>query len=279
MTVGKKIAEFTKPYTQEEVMYTTTSPDLATRCEVCRFFCQGSITHDPCLLVPNYSPYPIVTGGSCVKFDALPATPMLPSIEYEEPEESEGSEGGMFELEIEITPEMYVGEMAHTAKAEKVSLALESREGFKMFGPDDSFWLAWYSNNFEDKDGEIFATESLDHYNKMVAAGVWELPELWSYHQPYLKHGKALHVFRAGHFQLAVGRFDDPADNELVEPFKKYYREHPVTMSHGFYYSPKYFRDGVYYRHQTFEISTLKPGREANPFFTSLREVVQDDED
>ena len=62
-----------------------------------------------------------------------------------------------------------------------------------------------------------------------------------------------------------------PVQNQQRDPFRNFYKDNKVTMSHGYYYSPKHFVNGVYNRHQTFEVSTLAPGREANPFFTSLQ--------
>lgn len=233
-----------KPFAQSEVDYQITAPDLNTRCQVCRFFRQG-FEHDPCLLVEN-RPLPIVSGGTCNQF--LP----LREVMLQQPQE-----------------DVLVFSIGDDEDSEE-EIEISSARGFRMFGPDEMRWIAWYSNNFEDKDGELFTTESLDFFNAMTSQGIFPMPELWSCHQAYLKHGVAERTFRLGHFQLAVGKFDDPSENVLVDRFRNYYRENRVTMSHGFYYSPALVKNGAYLRHQTFEVSTLKPGREANPFFTEL---------
>jgi hypothetical protein len=108
----------------------------------------------------------------------------------------------------------------------------------------------------------------------MTREKIWEQPALWSFHKEWAKHGQAVRTLRIGHFQLAVGKFDNPSENQIVDPFRNYYTDYPVTMSHGFYYSPKHFSNKMYGKFQTFEVSTLKPGREANPFYTTLARLL-----
>lgn len=254
---SSKLDEFEKPFTQMEVHYVMTTPELATRCETCRFYRHMS-RYDPCLIVPNDSPLPIVGHGYCNRFEEMY------QVEASMPMHTD--EGSVLALEL------MMGEDAAKSKIE-AEILLPDFRGFKMFGPDEMLWLAWYSNNFEDKEGELFSYESLDYYNMMTRNNFWEQPDLWSFHTRWTRHGKAMRTFRLGHFQLAVGKFDNPQENTIVDPFRNYYHDNRVTMSHGFYYSPKHFINGVYNRHQTFEISTLAPGREANPFFTSLKPV------
>lgn len=253
--LSNKYDDFEKPFTQTEAGYVMTTVDINRRCETCRFY-QHRSRFDPCLLLANDSPLPIVGYGYCEKYVELPQV--------------EASILAITDMGAVLALELLLGE--DSLKQSKISseLLLPAARGFKMFGPSELFWIAWYSNNFEDKEGELFSTESLDYYNLMTLNKFWEQPELWCFHKSFTKHGKSLRTMRLGHFQLSVGKFDDPAENQIVDNFRNFYQDNPVTMSHGYYYSPKHFVNGVYNRHQTFEISTLAPGREANPFYTSL---------
>lgn len=132
---------------------------------------------------------------------------------------------------------------------------------------DERLFVAWYSNNFEDKDKEFFPTKAIDNSISRKNRGDYRQPELWSHHQEYLKHGEALKVVRLGHFVVAAGIFDSPQENDLVEPFKAWYESSErVTMSHGFEFNPLEYRDKAFWEFDTFEISTLRPGMEANPY-------------
>lgn len=244
----EKLGMYEKPFGQAEVSYTTTTSAFATRCEVCRFFRQQD-TYDPCLLVPNNVPAPIVTGGFCEQFKGM-------------------REEFIFDIEV-IDGDLAISlETMGEIAGERVTI--EGESGLKVI--NDTHWVAWYSNNFRDKDDELFTTKSIDSYNAAVKSGEWPAPDLWHFHQAYLKHGTGKATFRLGHFQLAVGVFDDPGENTIVTKMIEYYKNHRVTMSHGYYWDPELYEDGKYHWHRTFEVSTLQPGREANPYFTTLEE-------
>lgn len=255
--IGERLAYGQKPFDQLEVQYTITASNYAQRCESCRFFNHGR-NYDPCYLVPNNEPFPITVGGHCNQW-----------LEMKVPEG--------FYISLEFDDDEIVGmamdpglkEDQETMQLPFIDMKLES--GFKVV--NDKYWIAWYSNNFRDKEGEAFSEASIDNYNAKTASGEWELPELWMFHDEALKHGKALKTFRIGHFQMAVGMFDDPGENPIVQPLVNYYKSNPVTMSHGYFWDPKKYSDKTYHWHRTFEISTLQPGREANPYFTTLQEV------
>lgn len=139
--------------------------------------------------------------------------------------------------------------------------------GFKVVG--DNSWIAWYTNPYQDRDKEWFAEKSLDDdmafmYEKN------EYPSLWRYHigkypeNEATKHGKAYAVTKSGRFLIAFGDFDDTV---LGQAMKQYYIDNPNQgVSHGFYYDPAFKKDGVYYKHHTFEVSTLPPDVAANQY-------------
>lgn len=155
----------------------------------------------------------------------------------------------------------------------------DAPSGFKLIG--DNQWLGWWSNNFEDKDKEIFSAQAIDNYVTMVKTGTVPAPELWFMHLPGSRHGVADRVFRIGHFALAIGHFEDAAVNPLVTPLRKWYEQATPTMSHGYDYPRDKLRDGVYHEFVTFELSTIRPGREANPFtsFQELKRMLINEED
>lgn len=148
----------------------------------------------------------------------------------------------------------------------EAALTFEAPQGFKMLTNDR--WVAWYTNAYQDKDGEIFATKAIEKDVQFM----WEkqeFPELWFWHignpdgaRP-TRHGKADWVGMVGRFAVATGTFDS---TPLAQAMKAYYEKNPVELSHGFYYDPAQKRNGVFNAFHTFEISTLPAGKAANPF-------------
>lgn len=130
---------------------------------------------------------------------------------------------------------------------------------------DDNHWLAWYSNNFEDKEQEIVSIEAHKEFIDGANSGKYPMPELWFYHLDGTRHGITKSLYMIGHFAVAFGTFDKEKDNEFVAIMKTWYDEQEmVTLSHGFFFDPKRKKDNVYNKIRTREISTLPSGREAN---------------
>lgn len=140
--------------------------------------------------------------------------------------------------------------------------------GFKVTG---NRWFAWWSNNFEDRDGEIFTEAAIDDYVGRVKSGVTPYPELWFWHIPGTKHGQADYVGRVGHFAVAAGEFDS---SPLAQSMKAHYSKGEWAVSHGFRYPPSQKQHGVYHHFTTFELSPLRPQAAANPY-TEFNEVVK----
>lgn len=140
--------------------------------------------------------------------------------------------------------------------------------GLKVKG---NHWIAWWSNNFKDRDDEIFTAKAIDAYIKRVDIGIVEPPALAIWHlgeKSYL--GKAAWVARHGHSVMAAGEFDA----DTPERVKAYYRKNAskTALSHGFTFPKSQFKDGVYHAFNSFEISLLPRGVEANSY-TSLEGV------
>jgi hypothetical protein len=84
---------------------------------------------------------------------------------------------------------------------------------------------------------------------------------LWFYHIPGTKHGQADWVGLVGRFVLATGEFDDsPLAKSLIPTYKD------ERVSHGFRYNADMKVSGWYWDFDTFEISPVPKGREANPY-------------
>jgi len=140
--------------------------------------------------------------------------------------------------------------------------------GFKALG---NKWFAWWSNAFEDYDGEYFSEKAIDEYVMRVDSGVVPMPELWLWHTPGTKHGAAEWVGRIGHFAVAAGSFDEtPAGKAAQAFFAK--AKGDYGMSHGFVFDPGQKSDGVFHQFNTFEISVLPREKAANPY-TAFEEV------
>lgn len=146
----------------------------------------------------------------------------------------------------------------------------KSESGFKVL--PDHRWVAYYTNAYEDYEKEIFPRAAHDAYVERVDAGRVPMPELWYWHMP-VRHGVAEWVGRVDNVMMAVGKFDDTPEGKAFEEF--YTKEgNKQRLSHGFFYPSSMKIDGVYHVYDTFEITTLPKGKEANPF-TSFERIKE----
>lgn len=136
-----------------------------------------------------------------------------------------------------------------------------------MFKAMGDYWFSAWTNNFEDRDGEIFASRAIDGYIRRVDAKVVPLPELWLWHTPGTKCGRALFVDRVGAFAVAMGKFDDSTWGKAAKAFFNQ-RDAEFGVSHGFAYQDRYKVGNVYHQFNTFEISPLPADVAANPYCT-----------
>lgn len=147
----------------------------------------------------------------------------------------------------------------------------DTATGLKVAG---NRWMITWSNNFQDRDGEWFSEKAMDRYVARVDAGIVPPPVLQVWHAgEQTRIGKAQIVGRHGHFMIASGEFDDTPQGRAAKAYYSNPRRMKATaVSHGFKYEPARFIDKVYHEFNTFEISLLPRGKEANPF-TSLEGV------
>lgn len=162
--------------------------------------------------------------------------------------------------------------MVNIGAAVEKALGRKSSDEFTGFKVVGDHWLAVWSNNFKDRDGELFTAKAIDDYVSRADMGVVPLPELWVWHiGKSVRIGAADWVGRQGHFLFAAGTFD--ADDK-AQAAKAYYAKHAdkTTISHGFTFPPEQFDGKQYHQFNTFEISLLPTGVEAN-LYTSLAGV------
>jgi hypothetical protein len=143
--------------------------------------------------------------------------------------------------------------------------------GFKAL--PDMHWIALYTNNAKDRQGEIFAEKAHDEFIGRLDAGAVPMPELWFWHIPG-RIGQAEWVDRVGHVVMAEGTFDNtPVGRKFYEHYRQ--KEDPDGTSHGYlYFTHMRDADGIYWDYNTFEISPLPPLAAANEY-TSFEEVKE----
>lgn len=127
-------------------------------------------------------------------------------------------------------------------------------------------FLAFYTNPYQDRDGEWFAEKAIDEdLERMQTTGNY--PELWFYHIPGTAFGKVDTVFKVARFAVALGHvYDTP----VAQALKAYAEKGNYALSHGFEFNPESFHDNTYHDFQTFEISVLPADKASNPYTAFL---------
>lgn len=249
--------------TQQETNYTPVSTAPGAACSSCRWFKPGwDGNSDACQLVENW-PDPIVPNGWCVEhreYVQPPAEPLEVAIV---------DDGSIMGIEVESGQRGLKHAMQRVFKSVIDSLFPSTTDltGFKVL--PGNRWVGVFTNNFEDREGELFTEKAIDRFIANVKAGVVPYPELWLWHLPGTKHGQADSIWRLGHFAVASGTFDD---TPLAHKLRDSYQRNPLkAMSHGFLFAPKWRKqtdDGLVYYDDfvTFEISPLSKKWAANAF-------------
>lgn len=140
----------------------------------------------------------------------------------------------------------------------EVEPSWENKTYFKAF--EDGTWCGVFTNAFQDREGEIFATVALKEFVDYVNKENLVLP-LYFWHIPY-EMGKAEAFALAGRMVVAAGHL-----NETGKEIAKWYAEHPeepLGMSHLFVWNPALKQDGTYYWFRPQEVSFLPLVKAAN---------------
>jgi hypothetical protein len=134
------------------------------------------------------------------------------------------------------------------------------------------WWMQWTTNAFQDREGEIFTTDSLKKY---VARHQDEdvKGEFWYRHVPGTKFADVTWQAMVGRFLVQAGPFDDTPTGRA---FKQFFRDHPNGhediaphgwgTSHGYVYNGEDRKDGVYEWLEIKESTVLPSHVASNPW-------------
>lgn len=146
--------------------------------------------------------------------------------------------------------------------------------GFKIYTQEDNRlrWVSWTSNGFEDREGEIFTTKSLEDYAERAMTG-GKHGALWIGHFPVKVGTPDSHIV-FGRFLVESGLFDDTPQGKKAEAYLAAY-DKPLEMSHGYHFIKEDRDDKVYEWVDIIERSVLPIGTAAN-LWTSIATIVQE---
>lgn len=281
-------------FNQAEVNYTlyaVRQNPVNAVCQTCRFFTarrtmDGAFIKHECAVTEAY-PLEIVATGYCDQWAKRPLTQM------EAEAERQPLEVVIVDAATETADTREKGDAERTLGRYPSRKTLQN-EAFNRSGAmfkvlDDGRFVAVWSNNTRDLQDEVFTEKAIDAYVSRVKAGMVPLPVLTHWHVVKFDkagaldrtggavYGEAEWVDRIGHFLVAVGKFhDSPRGRAALKAFKNA-APGEYTMSHGFFTRPdKKDKNGLIHAFNTFEISTLPAGFEANPLtsFLAVKEMI-----
>lgn len=227
---------------QQQANYQPFSPDKKM-CGTC-FFYMGE---GNCRIVENYPLMITAVGRSDFYTDARTVLNKMPGMDEYMPNKA---------IKRSIIQKWLHGETPPPLDSETFGT-------FKALG--DGTWIACYTNNFEDLEGEIISKDAHLRYLARLKAGDVDYPELWVYHLKGTRIGQATHIdYYGDHMMIAIGTFDDTPHAKEAE--KSYQGLEDLELSHGFWYPSWAFKEGVYDDYTTYEITVLPPGAAANPY-------------
>lgn len=259
--------------TQAETNYNAAGGQVNKACSNCRWFCPPDMGMETmCHLVMD-DPAPIVANGLCDRWEMVPAPAADPTEALVEvvSEAVEVMAGATYTMEAK--DEQSIIERIWQRIKERVQ-GEKQDSAFTVFKGTDGkyYWHAVFTNNFEDREGEILSAKAHERYEQRVNMGLVPMPELWTWHTKGTEHGLADAVWFNNHFMHAIGHFT--GDEKSIEKSVQFYQKNPVKLSHGFT-SPEWaIKDGVFDDYNTFEITTLPPRAAAN-VYTSFEDIKE----
>ena len=245
--------------------YVPVSPGAGEACSSCWFYMQEGA----CQIVKS-EPLTITANGYC-EFHK-PASEVLEQM----PEITIIADSENVEIEVQT---MGKKESAFKALLNRVAKMFtpaptEPEMGFKALG--NGWWLAAYTNNFEDVQAEILSLKAHDLYISRLKEGFTPYPDLCLWHEfESTVIGKAVDIDRYGHVVVAIGKFSEDEKGKTAEQYYLKNRKVRHELSHGFTYPKWALKNGVYHDYNTFEISVLPAGMAANPY-TSFEAIEQE---
>lgn len=257
-------------YRQTEVGYTPLSLTAGEACANCRWFTNITNMEYPaptCRIVQQW-PQDILATGWCDRHDDIPALNEYGGLIDTAVDSAKDAVDAVVQLEVTDAPVSTSGTRGIIGTIKALFNKPEPLTGFKVYG---NHFLGTFSNNFEDREGEIFTAKAIDDYIGRLDSGIVPQPELWVWHKGgSVRIGQALTTFRVGAFVVSAGEFDStPTAQHAKEALVK---EKDLGMSHGFTYNPAKFDGRHYNEFNTFEISVL-PRKAAANLFTTFEEI------
>lgn len=267
-TVQKPEGKKAYTFEQREVNYVPLSTTPGQACGGCRWFNDantGEYHNSPyCHIVQGW-PLPIRATGVCDQFSAIPEPePTYSEVQEELLDALEDIEAALGSAEKKPSLKERLLQLIGVKGQEKPALT----SGFKNIGNHQ--WIGWFSNNFEDLQGEYFPARATDEFIARIDRKEASMPELYFWHVPF-RFGEAKSIARVSldnsptspSFTVAVGVYDD---TPIARAFEKAMGKREYPMSHGFKYAPAAKIGGAYHYYDTFEVSPLPPYAPANPF-------------
>lgn len=251
---------------QSSANYVPVSPEANEACSSCWFY-----MHEGACQIVKSEPLTITANGYCDYHKS--ASEVMEQM----PEVTIVIEDMPIEVEIESASMSKPSALKALVSSVARLFAPAPQEpefGFKALG--NGYWLATYTNNFEDVQGEILSQKAHDRFIARLKENFVPMPNLVLWHEyEHVIIGKAVDIDRYGHIMVAVGKFSDDEKGKAAERY--YTRNHKVRheLSHGFTFPKWALKDGVYHDYNTFEISVLPPGMAANPY-TSFEAIEQE---
>ncbi|MCK9600919.1 MAG: 2'-5' RNA ligase family protein, partial [Sphaerochaeta sp.] len=139
------------------------------------------------------------------------------------------------------------------ARLSKIKVDPPASQGYAFKTLDgNTWWLQFTTNNFIDREGEIFSRKALEDFIARHA-GEAVKGEFWYRHVPGTKFGNVTWQALVGNFLVQAGPFDDtPVGRAFKEFLTTNPSGHPQVAphgwgtSHGYYYKPADKAAGVY---------------------------------
>lgn len=268
---SESYAPYVDKLSQEQANYDPLGgmKDGTRACVTCRWFNIGAdscyVVHGPIaatglsdMYMPTPPPYkpepmPVVIVEADAGAESLAEKPMALSVAQATAQTKQIAE------QIKQTVQSFP-----LTSGTKAAQDFEVGSGFKIM--DNGRWYGWWTNNAPDKLGEAFSWQAIDSFIARVDSKTVPYPELWFKHLP-IRIGEVDTLARLGALAFASGTFDD---TDTGQAGRKWFEDRraagkPLTMSHQYLYPKSLKRDNVYHAFNTFELSPLDAGEEANP--------------
>lgn len=266
-------APYVDKLSQEQANYRPLGMSGERACATCRWF---NVGQDSCYVVAG----PIVPTGLSDMYMPVPPPWKPEPMQVVIVDQTESAGASLDSKAVGATAEQGAGVLKQVAdKIRQVAqsfgmssagksidlsdIDLEADTGFKV--RPDGRWVGWWTNNAIDRTGEQFTLKAIDDFVARVDSKAVPFPELWHKHL-HIPMGRADAMARIGYLGFATGTFYDTPTGESGRKAYEKDQEAGIAkkMSHQFLYPKSMKRNGVIHAFNSFELSVLDAGEEAN---------------